>query len=120
MTGSSPSPDEIDRRFAEIVNGWEEHETPRHDPEPFSFDTLFEVAVPDDDPYVPPPAEPVPVRTPMAAGFLLIGLAVVVAFARSAGVAVPDPVGWITGLGAVAGLILLLAQAWRRNPRRTS
>lgn len=116
MTGPSPTPEEIDRRFAEIVRGLDQ---PAAEPEarPFSFDAMFEAVEVDDDPYVPPPAERVRFRTPVAIGFLLIALAVLVAFARLAGAPVPNDIGWVTGLGAVGGLVLLLAQAWRHGPR---
>ncbi|HET9126946.1 MAG TPA: hypothetical protein VFN73_02605 [Propionibacteriaceae bacterium] len=115
MSGSSPTPEEIDRRFAEIVSGWEQRDSPGDDPSPFSFDAMFDEVEVDDDPYIPPPAEPVPLRTPLTVGFALIGIAVLVAFARLAGVAVPNPLGWVVGFGGVAGLVLLLAQAWRRK-----
>ena len=117
MTGSSPTPEEIDRRFGEIASGWEEQpDTPSDEAKLFSFDAMFDEVEVDDDPYIPPPAEPVPLRTPLTIGFALIGLAVLVAFARLAGVAVPDPLGGVIGFLGVAGLVLLLAQAWRRKP----
>lgn len=116
MTGSSPTPDEIDRRFAEIISDLEPRPAPREDAEPFSFDSMFETAEVDDVPYIPPPAERVPFRAPFAIGFALIAVAVIVAFARLAGAPVPNDLGLVTGLGGVGGLALLLAQAWRRKP----
>lgn len=118
MAEPSPSPEEIEHRFAEIVRDWDPPApAARPTPEPFSLDAAIDNATVDDDPYVPPPGDPIPMWPPMVLGFTLMGLALLLAVARLAGLNPPAPMGFLGGLAGIAGLVILLAQAWRRAPR---